>query len=185
MAAKNKTYLKGLIAMIAMCFLSGLPAAPQGIFAAAPIDPQADVRSLDSLLKAFYESLTFPEESGPSWDRFRYLFASATVPMIRTTPGAILVTDLNGFLDNFALRIKSGALQSFIEEETFRTTQAFGNIAQVFSTYRKGMNTSDPQKFARGINSLQVFFKDGRWWIASLMWQDETPDNPIPQEYLK
>jgi len=185
MATKNRAHLKGLIALLAACFLSGLPAAPRDISAAAAIDPQADVQSLDSLLKAFYESLTFPEESGPNWDRFRYLFASATVPMIRTTPGAVLVTDLNGFLDNFALRLKSGALQSFIEEETFRTTQAFGSIAQVFSTYRKGMNTADPQKFVRGINSLQLYLKDGRWWIASLMWQDETADNAIPQKYLK
>jgi hypothetical protein len=185
MAAKNKTYLKGLIAMIAMCFLSGLPAAPQGISAAAPIDPQADVRSLDSLLKAFYESLTFPEGAGPDWGRFRNLFASATVPLIRTTPGAVLVTDLNGFLDNFGLRIKSGSLNSFFEGEVFRKTEIYGNIAQVISTYRKGVNTTDPQKFVRGVNSLQIFFKDGRWWIASLMWEDESLANPIPAKYLK
>ncbi|HEX9902559.1 MAG TPA: hypothetical protein VGB72_06820 [Acidobacteriota bacterium] len=185
MPTKNRFLLNGLIAIFASWLLSGFPVAQESVFAAALVDYQADVQSQDSVLKAFYESLTFPEGSGPDWGRFRNLFASATVPLIRTTPGAVLVTDLDGFLDNFSLRIKSGALNSFNEEEIFRSTHSFGNIAQVFSTYRKGLNTPDPQKLVRGINSLQVVFKDGRWWIVSLMWQDESPDNPIPQKYLK
>jgi hypothetical protein len=185
MPTKCKFLLKGLILIFASCFLSGLPVAQSRVSAAALVDLQADVQSLDSVLKALYESLTFPEGSGPDWGRFRNLFASATVPLIRTTPGAVLVTDLNGFLDNFGLRIKSGSLSSFFEGEVFRKTEIYGNIAQVISTYRKGVNTTDPQKFARGINSLQLYFKEGRWWVASLMWQDETPDNPIPPKYLK
>lgn len=185
MPTKNKFLLKGLVVVFASWLLSGFPVAQECVFAAALADYQADVLSQDSVLKAFYESLTFPEGSGPDWSRFRNLFASAAVPLIRTTPGAVLATDLDGFLDNFGLRIKSGALNSFNEEEIFRSTHSFGNIALVFSTYRKGINTADRQKFVRGINSLQLFFKDGRWWIASLMWQDETPENPIPPQYLK
>ncbi len=185
MPTKTKVLLNGFIFAFMFLIASGLWGGLRGVAPAAPAADQTDVQSLDSLLKAFYESLTFPEGSGPDWDRFRNLFASAAVPLIRTTPGALLITDLNGFLDNFGLRIKSGSLNSFFEGEVFRKTEIYGNIAQVVSTYRKGMNTADPQKFVRGINSLQVFFKDGRWWIASLMWQDETPENPIPQKYLK
>jgi len=185
MPTKNRFLLNGLIPIFASCFLSGLLAAPKGISAAALVDLQADVQSLDSVLKALYESLTFPEGSGPDWSRFRNLFASATVPLIRTTPGAVLVTDLNGFLENFGLRIKSGSLNSFFEGEVFRKTEIYGNIAQVVSTYRKGVNTTDPRKLVRGINSLQLYFQEGRWWIASLMWEDESPANPIPAKYLK
>jgi hypothetical protein len=185
MPTESKVFLKGFIIIFSLLFLSGLSAGQQGVAPAGPAGVQADVQSIDSLIRAFYESLTFAEGTAPDWERFRNLFASSAAPLVRTNPGAVLVTTLDGFLENFSGRIKSGALKSFIEEETFRTTQAFGDIAQVFSVYRKGMNTADPQKFGRGINSLQVFFKDGRWWIASLMWQDETPENPIPQKYLK
>jgi hypothetical protein len=185
MSTKNKFLLKGLIVVFASGFLNGLPMAQKRISAAALVDYQADVQSQDSVLKAFYESLTFPEGKDPDWERFSNLFASASAPFVRMNPGAVLVTDLTGFLANFSGRIKSGALKSFNEEEISRSTESFGNIAQVFSTYRKGLNTADPQKFVRGVNSLQIFFKDGRWWIASLMWQDETPENPIPPQYLK
>jgi hypothetical protein len=185
MPPKNNLLLKGFIVISAAWFLGGLPLAQLKVSAAKIVDDQADVQSLDSVLKALYESLTFPEGKSPDMERFRNLFASSSVPCVRTTPGAILVTDLEGFLANFGGRVESGALKSFSEVEIFRTTESFGNIAQVFSTYRKTVNTMDPQKSVRGINSLQVVFKDGRWWIASLIWQDETPANPIPQKYLR
>jgi hypothetical protein len=185
MPTRNKFLLKGLIVIFAAWFLAGLPMAQKRVSAATPVADQADVQSLDSLLKALYESLTFPQGRDPDLERFRNLFASPGAPCVRTTPGAILVTDLDGFTANFSDRVKSGALKSFSEVEIGRSTESFGNIAQVFSTYRKAMNTAEPQKSVRGINSLQVFFKDGRWWIASLMWQDETPDKPIPQKYLE
>jgi hypothetical protein len=36
----------------------------------------------------------------------------------------------------------------------------------------------------RGINSIELFWDGKRWWIASAVWDDERPDNPIPREYL-
>lgn len=61
----------------------------------------------------------------------------------------------------------------------------YGSLAQVFSAYEKRMNLADPGKPTRGINSLQLFFKDQRWWISSLAWQDELPDKPIPEKYFR
>ena len=37
---------------------------------------------------------------------------------------------------------------------------------------------------ARGINSLQLVYANNRWYIASLIWLEETPDNLLPKEYL-
>jgi len=185
MSLKARSFFRAALALSALGLFLALPGLQQGISAAGLHDPQTDVQSLDSILKAFYESLTFTEGSGPDWDRFRNLFASSTVPFVRTTPGAVLVTDLGGFLNNFGGRIKSGTLKSFREEETFRSTESYGSFAQMISTYRKGLNTADPQKSIRGINSFQLFFKDGRWWIASLMWEDESQANPIPAKYIR
>ena len=36
----------------------------------------------------------------------------------------------------------------------------------------------------RGINSFQLVRHGGRWWVVSIMWQAETPQTPIPAEYL-
>ena len=136
-------------------------------------------------MKAFYESITFPEGKGPDWVRYKSLFASSAVPCNRTTPGAELVTNLEGFLDNFSGRIRSGVIKSFYEAEISRTTETYGRLAQVFSAYEKGMNTTDPAKFVRGVNSLHLTFRDGRWWIVSIAWEDETPGNPLPAKYAK
>ena len=144
-----------------------------------------DTLSLDAVMKAFYESLSFPEGKGPDWVRYKNLFASSAVPCNRTTPGAELVTNLEGFLANFNGRIQSGVIKAFYEAEISRTTETYGRLAQVFSAYEKGINTTDPTKFVRGVNSLHLTFRDGRWWIVSIAWEDETPGNPLPAKYAK
>jgi hypothetical protein len=55
----------------------------------------------------------------------------------------------------------------------------------MFSTYEKRMNLAAGGKPIRGINSFQLFFKNSRWWISSIAWQDESPSVPIPQKYLR
>ena len=37
----------------------------------------------------------------------------------------------------------------------------------------------------RGINSFQLLFDGQRWWVMTIYWQQETPDNIIPKKYLK
>jgi hypothetical protein len=145
---------------------------------------QTDLRSIDSLLKVFYESLSFPEGKSPDWDRFRNLFASATSPCIRIAGDSVMQMDRESFIAFFSGRIRQGTLRSFDEKEIGRTGEYYGNLAQVFSTYVKQMNLADQAKPIRGINSFQLFFKNGRWWIASVTWQDESSDKPIPENYL-
>ena len=145
---------------------------------------QTDLRSIDSLLKVFYESLSFPEGKSPDWDRFRNLFASATSPCIRIAGDSVMQMDRESFIAFFGGRIKQGTLRSFEEKEIGRTGEYYGGLAQVFSTYEKKMNLADQAKPIRGINSFQLFFKSNRWWIASVTWQDESPDKPIPKKYL-
>ncbi len=63
--------------------------------------------------------------------------------------------------------------------------ESYGSIAQVFSTYKKGMNTKNPDEFGRGINSLQLYHDDQRWWVVSITWEDEQDSKPIPEKYLR
>ena len=37
----------------------------------------------------------------------------------------------------------------------------------------------------RGINSFQLLNDGKRWWVVTIFWLGETPDNPIPKQYLK
>ena len=146
---------------------------------------QTNPRSIDSLLKVFYESLSFPEGKSPDWDRFRNLFTSATSPCIRITGDSVMQMDREGFIAFFGGRITKGTLKSFEEKEIKRTGEYYGSLAQIFSTYEKRMNLADQVKPIRGINSFQLIYKKDRWWIASVTWQDESPDKLIPSKYLE
>jgi hypothetical protein len=146
---------------------------------------QTDVRSLDNLFKAFYESLSFPEGGQPDWGRFRSLFASTTSPCVRIAGDSVMQMDRESFIAFFGGRIQRGTLKSFAEKEIGRTGEYYGNLAQVFSTYEKRMNLADDGKPVRGINSFQCYLKDGRWWIASVTWQDESAKAPIPAKYIR
>jgi len=145
---------------------------------------QADVISIDAIVKALYASITFREGEKPNLERLRSLF-NPNAPFIRITPAAVNKMDLDSFLSSFSERIKTGAMKSFYEGEISRKTHNFGSIAQLFTTYNKGINPEDPESLIRGINSIQLFHDGQRWWISSILWQDETEDNPIPQKYLR
>ena len=83
---------------------------------------------------------------------------------------------------------------AFFEKEVARKSDCFGNICQIFSTYEARRAPLDEKPFVRGINSIQLVRDGKRWWIASVIWDTERPDNPIPTpavesrippEYLK
>ena len=42
----------------------------------------------------------------------------------------------------------------------------------------------DTQALGRGINSIQMVRKDGRWWITSIICDEETGAGPAPAKYL-
>jgi hypothetical protein len=140
--------------------------------------------SIPGLLRSFYNSLTFPEGKGPDWGQFRSLFGFATSPCVRVAGDSVMTMDREGFIAFFSGRIAKGTLKSFSEIEISRTGEYYGRIAQVFSTYEKRMNLSDGGAPVRGINSFSLYLEDGRWWIASVVWQDEAAELPIPGKYL-
>ena len=57
-------------------------------------------------------------------------------------------------------------------------------IAHAFSTYESRYMASDPEPFARGINSFQLLHDGTRWWVVSIFWQQESEEHPIPEKYL-
>jgi hypothetical protein len=143
-----------------------------------------DVSSIDALVNALYESITFPEGEEPNLVRFKSLFIR-NAPFIRITPDGPNTMDLASFVSSFNERVKSNALASFYEAEISRKTHSFSGIAHIFSTYKKGMNTTDSGSLGRGINSIQLFHDGKRWWACGITWEDERDDNPIPDQYLR
>ncbi|MGB8952350.1 MAG: hypothetical protein WCC06_06770 [Candidatus Aminicenantales bacterium] len=146
---------------------------------------EKDGSSIDCMVKALYESITFPEGKEPDWERLRALF-TPDAPFIRINKdGSVDRMTTESFILSFQERMRKGSVKSFHESELFRRTQVFGQMAHVFSTYRKDINMEDPEKFVKGINSLQLFYDGKDWRIGSIVWMDERSDCLIPSEYLR
>lgn len=152
--------------------------------------PPADAASVDAIVSALYASVSHAADAAPDFDRMRRIFLYVGMLVPPKAPGA----DFRAMdVDQFAERIEKSAADrkakgeppsGFFEREVARRTDCFGNICQVFSTYESRRAASDEKPFQRGINSIQLL-KDGpRWWIASVIWDAERPDNPIPAQYL-
>jgi hypothetical protein len=71
------------------------------------------------------------------------------------------------------------AQHAFFESPIVNRVHTFGNIAQVSSSY-ESRNAAGEAPFARGINSFQLAYDGKRWWVVSILWDEERPDNPLP-----
>ena len=72
----------------------------------------------------------------------------------------------------------------FFEREIGRTVESFGQVTHVMSAYESRNALEDAQPFQRGVNSIQLFNAGDRWYILSVMWDSERPDQPIPARLL-
>ncbi len=147
----------------------------------------ADVSSIDAIMKAVYDVISGEAGQKRDWDRFRTLFH----PDARMIPsGKNPQTGVFGARaftpEEYIKRTEPVfAKEGFFERESARRTETFGNIAHIFSTYEAFHSQSDKKPFLRGINSFQLINDGKRWWIMTIFWQAETPENPIPKKYLK
>jgi hypothetical protein len=86
--------------------------------------------------------------------------------------------------DYIARNSKAFASMGFFEHELARTSENFGQIAHVFSTYESRHATGDAKPFQRGINSIQLYNDGKRWWVVNLVWRAEDERLPLPERYL-
>ena len=157
--------------------------------AASPGD--ADGASIDSILNALYESVSHGPDAEANWDRLRgvMLMVGTFIPPKKPSEDLFTVLDVDAFQERVhkgaaAMKAK-GESTGFNEREISRRADCFGNVCQIFSTYEGRHAASDEKPFVRGINSIQLVNDGKRWWIASVVWDTERTDNPIPAEYLK
>lgn len=153
-------------------------------FAGAPAAKPTDVDSLDHILAALYDVISGPAGER-DWTRFRSLFIpTAHLTSTGKAPDGSVRVRPNS-VDDYANGAGAYFLKNgFFEKPIVNRIQTYGNVAQVFSSYESRHNAGEAP-FARGINSIQVLYDGKRWWIVSILWDSERPDNPLPAEFAK
>jgi hypothetical protein len=159
------------------------PPPSQPVLFGAPPAAAKDVESIDAIVAALYDVISGPVGQARDWNRMRSLF----VPTARMMPVGVR-KDGNVVMRMLAVNdyvASSGDLlvqKGFHERELARHTEQFGHIAQVFSTF-EGKLDAGPEVM-RGINTLELMNDGRRWWIVSIMWEDERPGLSLPAKYL-
>jgi|GEM_PF-1909684 len=71
----------------------------------------------------------------------------------------------------------------FYQRELKKDVRHFNRVAQVWSTYE---TRNDPQGelIDRGIMGFQLVELGGKWKIANVIWNSETPGKRVPEFYL-
>lgn len=77
------------------------------------------------------------------------------------------------------------ASADFYEIEVARKVERFGNIAWVRSVYEARRHPDDPEILKRGVNSLQLYHDGERWWVLSVLWDNEREGVTLPAEWLR
>ena len=144
----------------------------------------ADVESVDAIITALYDVISGPAGQERNWNRLRSLFTREARLMNVYLNQDGLTGMLTMTLEDYILRAEKPFMEKgFFERELNRETDHFGFITQVFSTY-ESRNEKEGPVVARGINSIQLVEHSGRFWIANILWNEETEGYPIPAEYL-
>ncbi|HZQ44070.1 MAG TPA: hypothetical protein VFA99_12500 [Acidobacteriaceae bacterium] len=156
-----------------------------------PKAKKADVESVDSLMAALYDVISGPAGKARDWDRFRSLFLPdgrlgvirhPPVDQTKSIPEDVVFLTPQDYIDRDAPFFQNNG---FFEKGIANRVEEFGNLVSVWSTYESRHAADDPKPFVRGINSLQIIKAQGRYWVASIIWDDERSGVTVPEKYLK
>lgn len=139
----------------------------------------ADRAGIDQAIRGVYEVISGPPGQKRDFERMRSLFApGATLKAIG--PKGVR----GGSVEDYISRNKD-ILESkgFTERELGRRVEIWGGLATAWSAYDG--RTADGSFHERGINSFQLVKIDGKWLVASILWQEETPQNPLPPQLIQ
>ncbi|MBC2839713.1 hypothetical protein [Robiginitalea sp. SC105] len=138
-----------------------------------------DVQSIDAIINAYYDVVSGAGSDPWEFERDRFIHAENAV---------ITRLDEEGNAESHSLEaeyIPMGLAprEDFYEKELKRAVSHFGNVAQVWSAFEI---RKDPEVATniRGLNSIQLHFEKGRWWIDSWTCEMESGEASPVSDFL-
>ena len=138
-----------------------------------------DVKSVDAIINAYYDVVSGSSSEPWEFERDKY---------IHSKNAFITRLDVNGKAETHSLEAEYTPIglspkEDFYEKELKRTVSKYGSIAQVWSAFeiRTDPNT---ESNIRGLNSVQLHYEKGRWFIDSWTCEMESEKNSVVSEFL-
>lgn len=179
---------KGRAGSVTLALAAALSAPAAGPLASqTPAPRPADVASPEAIVTAMYESINRRPGENFDWQRMRSLFVPGAVliPSTEQTGGEFRVLSVDDFVrwidENTVVGGPSDV--GFQEEQIAYRIERYGDVAQVFSTYQKRFWGAS-EILGRGINAISLVDQQDRWWVVSVVWDEEIGAGPLPARYL-
>ena len=139
-----------------------------------------DVKSIDAIINAYYDVVSGSSNEPWEFERDKY---------IHSKNAFITRLDENGIADIHSLEaeyipIGLSPKEDFYEKELKRKVSRFGNIAQVWSA-NEIRTEPETESNIKALNSIQLHYENGRWWIDSWTTQMQTDKNTLVTDFLK
>jgi hypothetical protein len=153
---------------------------PALVFASdAPAQP---LQSPEGVIRELYRLICVPKGGPePDWEPVRALFIPEAVIVLRVSKDASSTFSVQGWIDDFvAFNTKAKSSERGFEERIVRmSTTEFRDIAHSLVLYEARMlDWTKPAQ--RGVDSIELVRRDGRWWIAAITNDIPNEEHPVP-----
>jgi hypothetical protein len=154
------------------------------VLGAAPVYAQTGDAALDTpegVVRELYRLICVEPGQTTDWEEVRPLFLPEAVIVLRVSKDAMSTFSVQGWIDDFvAFNERARVIERGFTEKIVRLDAiVFRDIANVFVLYEAAI-TDSPRPPTRGVDSIDLIRKDGRWWIASIVNDLPTPEHPVP-----
>ena len=138
-----------------------------------------DVKSVDAIINAYYDVVSGSSSEPWEFERDKYIHSKNAV---------ITRLDESGKAESHTLEaeyipIGLSSKEDFYEKELKRIVSQYGNIAQVWSAFEIRTKPKTESNI-RGLNSIQLHFENGRWWIDRWTCEMESDKNTLVTDFL-
>lgn len=152
------------------------------LFAVAPVRAEeASTDSAEGVVSELYRLICVEPGQSTDWEAVRALFIPEAVIVLRVSKDAMSTFSVQGWIDDFiAFNERARVIERGFTETIVRMdTMVFRDIANILVLYEAAI-TDSSRPPTRGVDSIDLIRKDGRWWIASIVNDLPTPEHPIP-----
>jgi hypothetical protein len=139
----------------------------------------SDAVSIDSVIRAMYETISGAAGQPRQWERDRALHhpKALLIPARQAKGGP--AGGVFSFDEFVASRAPFLEANDFYEIEIARREFRFGAIAHVLSFY-EARKAPGGELLRRGVNSIQLMHDGERWWVMSVLWDNEREGVELP-----
>ena len=143
--------------------------------------PCPTTATLPDLIKAVDEAVSGPGNKDRTCMRQLFTPDARLIPLVKGPDGNWAPHILT--LDDWITRVAKRGSEAFYEHQIKYSVEEYGHMAHLWSTYQV-TETPDGKPTVRGINSIQAVNDGSTWKIAQILWEAESPTEPLPAKFL-